>query len=185
MLSGGEKAHRQPPPCPHRPPLGERGSCCEGPSHPGRSMLGTQHLQQSICAILLLWSLLLSTDQLPAGSSKDKMGNTAAIQWRLMPEMSHTSEQLLPIRRTALNGGGAPLMTVIKEVKACVEGKKSFTPPLKPSSDSSFSPPFSLLTVHFAHVALIQNHSFMYRDLGSKLQMLRFATVSHIAWAAC
>lgn len=60
---------------------------------------------------------------------KDRMGNTAAIQWRLMPEMSHTSEQLLPIRGTALNGQRAPLMTVIKEVKACAEGKKGFTLP--------------------------------------------------------
>lgn len=60
---------------------------------------------------------------------EDKMSNTAAIQWRLMPEMSHTSEQLLPIRGTALNGQGAPLMTGIKEVKALMEGKKGFTLP--------------------------------------------------------
>lgn len=60
------------------------------------------------------------------------MGNTAAIQWRLMPEMSHTSEQLLSIRGTALNGQGAPLTTGMKEVKACVEGKKGFT--LAPSN---------------------------------------------------
>lgn len=73
---------------------------------------------------------------------RDKMGNTAAIQGRLTPEMSHTSEQLLPIRGAALNGQGAPLMTVIKEVKACVEGQKSFTPPLKPSSNSSWHPLF-------------------------------------------
>lgn len=57
------------------------------------------------------------------------MGNTAAIQRRLMPEMSHTSEQLHPRRGTALKGQGAPLMMVIKEVKARVEGKKSFNRP--------------------------------------------------------
>lgn len=71
-------------------------------------------------------------------------------------------------------------MAVIKEVK----GKESFTPPLKPSSDSSFSPSFSLLTAHFAYVALIQNRSFMHRDLGSALKIHGFATVSHIAAAA-
>lgn len=91
------------------------------------------------------------------------MGNTAAIQWRLMPEMSHTSEQLLLLRGTALNGQGAPLMAAMKEV----QGKKSVTPPLKPNSESSFSPSFSLLTAHFAYIALIQNRSFMNRDLGS------------------
>lgn len=102
-----------------------------------------------------------------------------------MPEMSHTSEQLLPRRGTALNGQGAPLMTVMKEVKAGLEGKKSFTPPLKPSSDSSSSPFISLLTAHLAHVALIQTRSFMYGDLGSQLKIHGFATVSHITAAAC
>lgn len=51
-------------------------------------------------------------------------------------------------------------MAAIKEVKGCVEGKKTLTPPLQPSSESSFSPSFSLLTAHVAHVALIQNPSF-------------------------
>ena len=55
---------------------------------------------------------LTSCLQAPGG---DRMGNTASIQRRLMPEMSHTSEQLLPRRGRALNGQGAPLMTVIKK----------------------------------------------------------------------
>lgn len=113
------------------------------------------------------------------------MGNTAAIQWRLMPEMSHTSEQLLSIRGTALNGQGVPLTTGMKEVKACVEGKKGFTLPPQTSLRPLLLALLLPLTARYAHIALVQNHSFMHRDAGSERHILRFATVSHIAAAAC
>lgn len=41
---------------------------------------------------------------------KDRKGNTATIQWRLMTAMSHTSEQWRPVRGMVLKGQGAPLM---------------------------------------------------------------------------
>lgn len=127
----------------HNGSPGEPGSRREGPSHPGREMTKVNVGDAASAAKPLppfsscghCYFPLTSCLQAPG---RDKMGNTAAIHWRLMPEMSHTSEQLLPLRGTALNGQGAPLMAAMKEV----QGKKSLTPPLKPSSESSFSPPF-------------------------------------------
>lgn len=63
-------------------------------------------------------------------------------------------------------------------------GKKSFTLPPKPSSDSSPSLLFSLLPVLLAHLPLIRTRPFLSRDSGHQLKIHRFATVSHILVAA-
>lgn len=63
-------------------------------------------------------------------------------------------------------------------------GKKSFTLPPKPSSDSSPFLLFSLLPVLLAHLPLIWTHPFLSRDSGHQLKMHGFATVSHIMVAA-
>lgn len=128
MLLGGDKSHSELPPCPQRQPRKARPPL-RGAEPPGREVtkvnVGDAASAAKRLPHSLPWSLLLSTDQLPAGSGKDKMGNTVAIQWRLMPEMSHTSEQLLPLRGTALKGRGAPLMTVRKEVKPVWSERKA------------------------------------------------------------